>query len=234
MSEPDQIRRWHVYPTLDEFHDQSAQAIIKAANQSIELRGSFYVVLAGGQTPQPIYGRLKLMETDWSKWHVYFCDERCLPPDHPGRNSHMATHAWAKYVSVPRSQIHSIPAELGAERAAKAYSEELKQLDKFDLVLLGLGEDGHTASLFPGNDYGEDLSLPAAMAVQNAPKPPSHRVTLSAWRLGLARQVFFLVGDKSKLKALIEWRDGRRIPARFINPTTGVDIWAEQAANFSV
>ena len=217
---------------MEEFHDKSVQAIIRIANYAISTREAFHVVLAGGEAPQPIYARLKEMETDWNKWHIYFGDERCLPTSHPERNSLMASSAWIGHVPIPFAQIHAIPAEQGAESGAKAYSEMLGQVQAFDLVLLGLGEDGHTASLFPGNEYGEADDFPAAMAVQNAPKPPKQRITLSAWRLSSAKQVFFLVHGKAKQAAVAEWRNGTGLPAGAIAPTAGVDIMMLQDAYF--
>src|SRR5690606_9201955 len=138
------------YPTLDELERHAAEAIRRAAAQAIAARGRFAVVLAGGSTPRGVYARLAAADADWAKWHVYFGDERCRPAGHPERNDRMAREAWLDRVALPRQQIHPIPAELGADEAARRYAATLARLETFDLVLLGLGEDGHTASLFPG------------------------------------------------------------------------------------
>ena len=95
------------------------------------------------------------------------------------------------------------------------------------MVLLGLGEDGHTASLFPGNDWGREADSPAALPVFDAPKAPAERVSLSAWRLAKAKQVLFLVTGESKREAVMNWRAGANIPARAITPQHGVDVLAE-------
>ncbi|HXI36898.1 MAG TPA: 6-phosphogluconolactonase, partial [Burkholderiales bacterium] len=113
-------------------------------------------------------------------------------------------------------------AELGAERAAQAYAGTLRDVGAFDLVVLGLGEDGHTASLFPGHDWGEAPGAPAALAVLDAPKPPRERVSLSAARLSHAREAVFLVSGESKRQAMADWRAGKPIPARAVAPAAGV------------
>ena len=219
--------RWHSYSTTAELEAAAVQAILQAAHSAISQRGGFHIVLAGGNTPRKIYQSLRSADTDWSSWHVYFGDERCLPPNHAGRNSRMAALAWLDHVAIPRAQIHPIPAEKGAEAAAADYTQALKGIGQFDLVLLGLGEDGHTASLFPHHDPGNTPDAPVAMAVHDAPKPPPDRVSLSAFRLGAARQVMFLVTGESKRQAVHDWRNGMDIPAAAIRPAGGVDIYLE-------
>jgi 6-phosphogluconolactonase len=170
---------------------------------------------------------LRGAEADWSRWHVYFGDERCLPVDDTERNSAMAGDAWLNHVRIPREQIHAIPAELGASAAALAYSETLRGVDTFDLVLLGLGEDGHTAGLFPGRNWGIAADAPDALAVFDAPKSPQRRVSLSARRLSRTREALFLVAGETKRRAVAQWCVGADIPARAIRPETGVDVLVE-------
>ena len=219
--------RWHIYATSAELERASTQAILHAARQAISERGVFHIVLAGGTTPRKVYESLRDADADWPAWHVYFGDERCLPPDHPERNSRMAALAWLDHVDIPSSQIHVVAAENGAEIAANSYKQVVSQIEQFDLVLLGLGEDGHTASLFPDHDPGNRPDAPAAIAVHGAPKPPPDRVSLSAKRLGAARQVMFLVTGASKRQAVKDWRNGVNIPAASITPACGVDIYLE-------
>ena len=219
--------RWHSYSTTAELEAAAVRAILLAAQLAISRRGEFHIVLAGGNTPRRIYESLRSADTDWSAWHVYFGDERCLPADHSERNSRMAALAWLDHVAIPREQIHPIHAETGAEAAAADYMQTLKGIEQFDLVLLGLGEDGHTASLFPHHDPGNTPDEPAALAVHDAPKPPPDRVSLSANRLGAARQVMFLVTGETKRQAVQDWRNGASIPAAAITPAGGVDIYLE-------
>jgi 6-phosphogluconolactonase len=219
-----QVVRWHALPDRAALSTAALQRILAAADAAIRARGRFHIVLAGGDTPRIVYERLRQCEAAWAAWHVYFGDERCVPRDDPARNSRMAGEAWLDHVALPASQLHAIPAELGAERAAKAYAGTLRHVGEFDLVLLGLGEDGHTASLFPGQEWGAAPGSPAALAVFDAPKPPRERVSLSTARLSRAREVLFLVSGESKRPALSQWRAGDDIPARAIAPPAGVDV----------
>ena len=203
------------------------QRIVGSARRAIERRGRFLIALAGGSTPRGVYHLLRAASTTWSCWQVYFGDERCLPPDNEGRNSWMAADSWLEHVPIAADQMHVIPAELGAEAAALGYAHTLRGVGNFDLVLLGLGEDGHTASLFPGHDWGVTADASDVMAVFDAPKPPPQRVSLSAARLSRAREVLFLVEGISKRDAVARWRMGANIPARSIRPRAGVDVLVE-------
>jgi 6-phosphogluconolactonase len=219
--------RWHTVSDLQDLHDTALTAILDAAILAIQQRGAFHLVISGGETPRKIYQQLRTAQTDWSKWHIYFSDERCLPTTDRNRNSRMAGEAWLDHVSIPENQIHIIPTEIGASQSALGYAAILSTVKMFDLVLLGLGEDGHTASLFPNHEWGNKPDSPDTLAVINAPKPPSERVSLSATRLSRSRGVLFLVAGESKRCAVTEWRSGESIPARAITPELGVDILIE-------
>ena len=221
--------RWHALSDERALRRAALEIIFAGAAQAIRARGRFHFVLAGGNTPRKIYRGITAARTDWSAWHVYYGDERCLPPSDPARNSRMAAEAWLDRVPIPSSQLHTIPAELGALEAARMYAATLRTVGEFDLVLLGLGEDGHTASLFPGREWGTAPDAPDTLAVLDAPRPPPQRVSLSAARLSRSRQVLFLVGGERKRKALAEWRAGKDIPARAIRPAAGVDVLVESA-----
>ena len=221
--------RWRVLSDRSALDRAAAVAILAAADRAIRTRGQFHLVLAGGDTPRGAYRRLREASADWSGWNIYFGDERCLPMDDPVRNSRMAGEAWLDHIFIPTAQFHAIPAELGAVGAAQLYGETLHAVGEFDLVLLGLGEDGHTASLFPGHEWGTAPRSPDALAVFDAPKPPPQRVSLSAARLSRARQALFLVSGEAKHKAVFDWRAGKDIPARAITPVAGVDVLVESA-----
>ena len=216
--------RWIGVADTAALQQASRTCILDAAARAIEQRGTFLIVLAGGTTPAAIYRMLCKAETEWSNWQVFFGDERCLPADDAGRNSRMAADAWLDRVPIPHHQVHAISAELGPKDAASAYVKTLRDIGDFDLVLLGLGEDGHTASLFPGHDWGIATDAPDVLAVFDAPKPPPQRVSLSARRLSRARAVLFLVAGESKRDAVAQWRKGADIPARAIRPDSGVDV----------
>lgn len=221
--------RWRVFETASQLQDTATETILKSANEAIAARGSFTIVLAGGTTPKEIYQRLRHVETDWSKWHVYYGDERCLPVDHADRNSRMAEESLLQHVAIPDNQIHAMPAELGADVGAARYSVLLQNLGQFDCVLLGVGEDAHTASLFPGQAW-EGAANASAIAVRNSPKPPSDRVSLSASRLSNAKQVMFFVTGAGKRDAVTAWRNGEDMPVAAIRPEAGVEVYMDAAA----
>ena len=223
----EQICRWHSFSNSLELEHTVVADIQLAAQQAIEARGTFLIVLAGGTTPRRVYEELRHIQTDWHSWHVYFGDERCLPIDHIERNSQMAAMAWLDHVDIPSSQIHPIPAEKGVVIAAETYAQLLNTIALFDVVILGLGEDGHTASLFPDHDIGDAQDAPPTLAVLDAPKPPAHRVTLSAHRLSKARYVLFLIVGNNKANAVQDWRSAKLIPAALITPENGVDVYIE-------
>jgi 6-phosphogluconolactonase len=226
----EQLCRWHIYPTTADLTARAARAVVGCARQAIVARGAFHIVLAGGNTPRGVYEALRAENAGWQCWHVYFGDERCVARGDAERNDRMAAEALLDHVPVPPAQVHVIPAELGAEAGAAAYAQSVGRVELFDLVLLGLGEDGHTASLFPGHDPGAADDAPAALPVHDAPKPPPDRVSLSAHRLSQAREVLFLVAGSGKREALLRWRALEDIPARSVCPRAGVDLFADAAA----
>ena len=154
-------------------------------------------------------------------------DERCLRADHADRNSLMATQAFLEKVAIPDAQIFTIPAELGPDLAAKKYQQIIASALPFDMVLLGMGEDGHTASLFPGHQHqGEEL----AHAVYNSPKPPPERVSISALALSSTQQLIFLITGTNKQEAVKNWRSGQDLPVARIVPKNPVDIYIDRDA----
>lgn len=221
--------RWHAVLDEQALQKAAVEAILASAAQAIHQRAQFHIVLAGGNTPRGIYHGLCTAQTDWSAWQIYFGDERCLPAEDSARNSRMAAQVWLDCVPIPKFQLHAIPAELGASQAARMYAETIRNIGDFDLVLLGLGADGHTASLFPDHEWGAAPGSPDTLALFHIPNPPPQRVSMSAARLSRARQVIFLVSGESKHRAIAEWRAGKDIPARSIMPSADVDVLVESA-----
>lgn len=187
---------------------EACRLIGAAAAAAIAQREIFRLVLAGGTTPSQIYQRLATTAQQWAAWEIFWGDERCLPADDPGRNSHMAQTCWLDHVAIPAAQIHPIPAELGAAEAAAQYSETIRNKQPFDLVLLGIGEDGHTASLFPGRK----VQAGAVIAVHDAPKPPTERVSLNFATLRACRQQLVIITGSEKAAALAAWQHGQNLP----------------------
>lgn len=222
---PMQDIRWHRFGNKDDMDQHVAKVITELANKAIAHKGSFHVVLAGGDTPRDIYSLLRQGETDWSCWHVYFSDERCQPANFPERNDVMARETLLDYVPIPATQVHAIPAELPQPECVAQYTQTLAGVGTFDLVLLGIGHDCHTASLFPGYNWGRGAGAPAVLAFDRAPANPPHRISLSANRLSDAKHVWFLVCGPGKQQALLRWQSGEFLPLSAINPPNGLDVF---------
>ena len=201
-----------------------AQRIEQLASQCIQQQGSFHIVLTGGNTPRAIYRGLHQANMDWSAWHVYMGDERCLPEGDAERNDHMASETLLSHVLIPATQIHMMPAQLGAEEGSQRYREVISRCESFDLVLLGFGEDGHVASLFPGHQHDEAALV---VPVHDSPKPPADRISLTAQVLSRGLHTWFLVTGEGKRDALARWMAGDDLPASRIRPDNGVDIFTD-------
>jgi len=215
-----QTVNWKAFDSIDDLAEAVCQRVLTAAEKAINTQGKFKLVLAGGTAPVKAYKLLAKQTVDWSQWHIYYGDERCLPIDDAERNSLVAEQAWLDLVAIPKAQIHPMSAELGAETGAKKYAPIVEAAGQFDLVLLGMGEDGHTASLFPGHVHNtEELTH----AVHNSPKPPSDRVSISAKALSNTEELIFVVSG-AKHEALAAWKNGEDLPVSHICPTNGVDV----------
>jgi len=222
--------RWHVYPTPDALADALVDAIAHRARQRIAARGRYTIVLTGGSTPKGLYARLAGIDADWSKWTIYFGDERCVPSGHAERNDELARSLWLAHVPIPDDRIRPIPAELGPERAAEAYARELAGIGRFDTTLLGVGEDGHVASLFPGRSEGLGDDAPDAIGVRASPKPPPERVSLSARRLRESDEIVLLATGGTKREAIARLaRLDPSIPASVV-ARGGADVWLDEEA----
>ena len=201
--------RFQLYDSAADVAAAAAALILSAARRAIDARGCFKLVLAGGRTPIAAYSRLVGVPADWARWHCFFGDERCLPPADPGRNSLAAARALLARVPIPDGNRYPIASELGPVAAAAAYQATLATRLPFDLVLLGMGEDGHTASLFPGQPIPAG---PLVMPVTQAPKPPPERVSMTPKALAATHGMLILVTGSDKAPALAAWRAGRDLP----------------------
>lgn len=219
-----QQRRWHVFPDAGCLYDKLVTLLDERAQEALGARGRFRLVVPGGRTPLPLFHALRARGRSLAGWDIYLSDERCLPPGHQERNSRLVELHLLDGLGDRAARLYAIPAELGPERAAQAYSETLAQVDLFDVVMLGFGPDGHTASLFPGHDWGEAADAAAALPVRGAAKWPPQRVSLSARRLGAARQLVFIACGAEKAPVIAAWRDGARLPLAAVAPAAGVDV----------
>ena len=239
-----------VYSSPELLADAVARHIVACAADAISSRGRYTLALAGGSTPRAAYSRLATIDTRpmsaelWRLTHVLWGDERCVPPDDPRSNYRMAKEALLDRVPIPPSQIHRIGGEDDPEKAAADYERELRRLldghpersegagtlrvtNGLDLVLLGLGEDGHTASLFPGQPAVHETER-WVVAVP-APTGDLWRVTLTPAILNQARNVTFVVSGASKARPLQQILEGPptpdELPAQAIRPRLGKVTW---------
>jgi 6-phosphogluconolactonase len=222
-----------VYEIPEELAQAAAREFAARAAEAIEDHGRFAVVLAGGSTPKATYeilARDYRDRIDWGKVHVFFGDERSVPPDHEDSNYKMAREALLGH--VPVGSVHRMQGELPPDEAAEAYEQELRdffgreELPQFDLILLGTGGDGHTASLFPETSA---LEVHDRRVVANPVlKLETTRVTLTVPVINAARAVYFLVAGEGKAEPVAEILEGnpdpREYPASLIQPDAG-PVW---------
>src|ERR1043166_3446634 len=213
----------------------AAQEFHKLADAAVQERGQFSVALSGGNTPRAIYSLLasEHKELLWDRIHIFFGDERHVPPDHPDSNFRMAAESLLSKVPIPEKNVHRIRAELAADVAAKEYEQELvnffhladQEMPRFDLIFLGIGQDGHTASLFPGSSA---LSESSRRVVANwVEKFKTFRITFTFPVLNHAAEVTFLVSGADKAQILSEWlRPGsRKYPSQSVWAENGRLLW---------
>jgi 6-phosphogluconolactonase len=215
----------------------------EAARRFIALaqaRDPFTVALSGGSTPRRLYQILATTSgrVPWERVHVFWGDERCVPPDHPESNYRMAREALLDHVPLPAKNVHRVRGEWAPEAAAQAYAVELEDFfgapwPRFDLILLGLGSDGHTASLFPGSDTLHERERPIAVATATYQDRPAQRVTFTLPLINAARHVLFLVSgaDKADIVQRVLETAGEHYPAGRVQPGAGRLTWLlDQAA----
>lgn len=224
------LPEWRVFDDVDGLVAALADALCAEAEAAIAARGVFHLVLAGGSTPLALYRALADRHVGNAQWRVWYGDERCQPLDHPERNSVTAETAWLAASRIPPSNRRPIPSERGAPEAASLYADWLKGVGEFDVVLLGMGEDGHTASLFPNHDWGRAAESADVLAVHGAPKPPPERVSLSAARLSRSTRVWFVVTGSGKRHALRRWASGEVLPVAAVHGRRQTVCWVDALA----
>ena len=226
-----------VFKNMEKLSRAAAYLFVEQAAQSIAERGQFLVALNGGSTPTRMFEMLATSfreRVDWSNVHVFWGDERCVPPDDPGSSYGQAMDALLRHVLIPEENVHRIKGELGPADAANDYALTLKRfasppLDwpQFDLVYLGMGEDGHTASLFPGSPI--DVSEPTMPVTAHYQDRPANRVTLTPVVLNAARMIVFMAAGDKKARTFAEVLSGRYnpelYPAQRMDPKNGKLTW---------
>lgn len=227
-----------VFADLQSLSKAAAEFFAETGQRAVAERSRFQVVLSGGGTPAGLYSLLAASpfreQVDWSKTEFYWGDERCVPAEDLQSNYRQASDLLLAHVAVPATNIHRVRSELDPELAAEDYSRVLQQhatppmeWPQFDLILLGMGEDGHTASLFPGSPPEVDK---ATLAVHGQyQNRPAWRVTLTPKVINTARTILFLVSGSAKANVLAEVLYGEQrpeaLPAQRIHPTDGRLMW---------
>lgn len=235
----------HTYPDVVALARAAAELFVSIASEAVAARGRFTVALSGGSTPRPLHRELASDpfrdRVEWAKVHVFWGDERMVPPNHEMSNYRMARETLLDHVPVPPQNVHRIHGELDAVQAAARYADVLRDFfgsagpPRLDLIFLGMGTDGHTASLFPGSALLKErrrwvAGVPCGQAVEVP------RVTLTPVVLNAAANVAFLVKGAAKAGRLQEILAGsekpRELPAQLVEPEDGRLVWlVDRAAN---
>ena len=237
MAATDSARDIRIFETAEEVARAAADYFAEIAVSSISAEGRFSVALAGGSTPRRTYQLLATEEyrnrLPWSQVHIFFGDERSVPATHADSNYRMAEEAMISLLPIPAPNVHRMVGEGDAVANASLYEGELQTFfdgatwPRFNLVLLGMGDDGHTASLFPGT---EALSEARAWVVANwVEKLKTYRITLTAPAINHAANIIFLVAGAGKAERLPEVlrsaRNPLRLPSQLIQPVAGSLVW---------
>jgi len=219
-------------------NEAAAGLCVDIAAEATKQRGRFLLALSGGDTPRSLYGLLTEegyhLRINWSRTHVFWADERCVPADDINSNYSQAKGALLDHVNMPEENVHRIRSEMEPSAAALEYSQRLQGFadpplawPRLDLVLLGLGEDGHTASLFPGSQVA--VTAPVLSVTAEYQGRPAQRVTMTPMILNAARRVVFLVSGERKSNALARAlhanHDPGRLPTQRIKPQDGEVFW---------
>ncbi len=230
-----------LYANLETLSRAAADEFVRQARARSRAGHWFSVALAGGATPHRLYQLLASpayrARIPWKVVHLFWTDERCVPPSHPQSNFRLVRDVLLSKVLIPAGNIHRIPVECGTPKiVSAAYEKQIRDFfrwrknawPKFDLILLGLGEDGHTASLFPGSSALKETKRLAAVA--RGGKPNLARVTLTVPVLNHAREILWLVAGKKKkavLRAVLRGgkRAAKNLPAHKIRPSHGTAVW---------
>jgi 6-phosphogluconolactonase len=230
-----------IVPDPDAVAHEAARRFVSQAREAVPARGRFSVALSGGSTPAALYKLLAdeqyREQIPWADVHLFWGDERCVPATDPGSNFRLADEALLRHVPLPEGNVHRVSGELEPGAAARAYTREMEEYfcgphTRFDLVLLGLGSDGHTASLFAHSAALQESKQTAIAVEAHYQDRPTQRVTLTLPTINAARQILFLVTGEAKagIVAKVLAGPGQGLPAQRIQPTAGQLTWLLDAA----
>jgi 6-phosphogluconolactonase len=225
-----------IWKNRNELEKSAAGKIYDILRRSLKENARFCIALSGGETPKNVYRLMGLDASnrfvDWKQVHVFFCDERTVPPDNPISNYGMTKREWISHISIPQENVHRMKGESDPKKTSEKYELEIRKFFGrdpvvFDLVLLGVGEDGHTASLFPGTHAViEKEVFVKSVFVQQI---NSWRTTLTVPVLNAAREIIFLAAGEQKAAIVQRVLDAKapdtKLPASLIRPTEGTLCW---------
>ena len=228
---------YYVVPDAEALAQRAAQYFVEMVDEAVDARGRARVAISGGSTPKAAFELLSdphqhwRGRMQWDKLELFWVDERCVPPDDEQSNYRMTREALLDRAPLRPEQIHRMEGELEPEEAAARYESELRncfrlegaELPRFDLVALGMGPDGHTASLFPHTEALHDMS--SLVTANHVPQMDSWRITLTWPVINRANSVFFLIGgDKAQIlkEVLMGPQDVERLPSQLIRPASGI------------
>ena len=229
-----------VFKTESELSQATARLVVAAAQGAVALNGRFLIALSGGSTPAGMFRLLSQPSHSdrmpWVQTHVFWGDERLVPPDDPGSNYGQAADILLRHVPIPAANIHRVLGEADAATAVTDYTAQLRQLaepgrtwPRFDLAIMGLGSDGHTASLFPGPIPTAEINAPVMAVTANYDGRPAHRITLTPIVFNDARHILFMLTGANKADAVNAVIRGplqlETWPAQRICPHDGQITW---------
>lgn len=219
----------------------TAQRIANMIHATLQLNARFSLALSGGSTPRPLYERLAAEPyasgLDWAKIYIFWGDERCVPPEHTDSNYQMAYEALLSRVAIPKENIYRLRGEIDPTQAAADYEQDLRTFfadenELFDLALLGMGDDGHTASLFPGTAAVHEMEK--WVVAHHIEKLQAWRLTLTPGALNRSANIMFLTSGGSKADMLRQVLEGEYQPATYpsqvIKPANGEVVWLVDTA----
>jgi len=227
-----------IYPDIDTLNREAAQYIVRLASESIVMHGRFTIALSGGSTPRKLYSLLGSepyrSQIDWALVEIFWSDERCVPPDSEDSNYRMARETLLSNIPIAAKQVHRMPADQpDRDVASQAYTLEMQRtfgtdgIPRFDLIQLGMGPEGHTASLFPHQPSLHEQQRLVMPVI--TPKPPPPRLTFTPPLLNAARHILFLVTGADKSDAVHAVLEGEynpdEYPAQIVRPKDGEVTW---------
>jgi 6-phosphogluconolactonase len=205
------------YTNTEQFIDSILIHLKKSSEIAIESKGVFDIVLTGGNTAELVHSKMINLDTNWRRWRFWFGDERCLLESSSDLNSTMAERTLFTKLPIDKKQVFKIPSYLGPRLGALSYQKSISNIDSFDFIFLGLGEDGHIASLFPGFDLGNFPGSASIIPVSDSPKPPLDRISFSMNKINSVKEIVIIAMGEKKKKFLNYLGNNNKYPVSHLD-----------------